>query len=82
MSYTRMLIGIAKKFEQPLSVEYNHERNIYKVSIEKVHLKDGYVRKNICGFGSTIEDACYHYLTIAKSKYIIHFLTDHSEKIY
>lgn len=81
MSYTHELIEIARRFEQPLSVEYSKERNIYKVYIDKVHLKDGYARTNIWGFGTTIEDACYQFICKARSKELMHFLTDHVEKI-
>lgn len=81
MSYTHELIEIARRFEQPLCVEYNKEMNIYKVYIDKVHSVDGYARKNIYGRGTTIEDACFHYIALARGSKIVHFLTDHQEEI-
>jgi len=76
MSYTHDLIAIASKFEQPMSVEYSKDKNLYRVSIDKVHFKDGHARKKIFGQGSTIEDACCDFIRLARGGEIIHFLTD------
>jgi hypothetical protein len=77
VSYTLKLIKYAREFQVPLSVEYSELSRKYKVSIDKVGFKNGYVRHPIHGFGYTIEDACYDYIRQASGGVLIHYLTDH-----
>jgi hypothetical protein len=81
VSYTTKLIKYAAEFQVPLSVEYSELRFVYKVSIDKVVFKNGYVRHPIHGFGYTIEDACFDYIKQATGGELIHYLTDHTIEI-
>lgn len=76
MSYTHELIKHARQFDQPLSVEYSDLRFIYKVWIDKVGYKNGYVRHPIYGFGYTIEDACNDFIRQARGGELTHYITE------
>lgn len=76
MSATQDLIRYAKRFEQPLCVEYNGLKNQYKVYINMVGYKDNYMNKQIFGLGFTIEDACYDFIRLARGGKLIHYITD------
>lgn len=82
MNYTLMLIDIASKFNQPLQLEHDSKNNVYKVSIQNVRLKEKYVRIFIYGKGTTISDACYDYLRLARSYELIHDITEQAIMIY
>lgn len=76
MSYTNQLIGLARRLEQPLSLERSDESNKYKVTINLVGYKDQYLRQSIFGLGFTIEDACYDYIRKSRGGKLVHYLTD------
>lgn len=78
-SCTNALIDYAQKLSQPISVK--QESETYKVSIEKVVLKRGYVRLNISGYGPTIEEACKDYLLKAQRGLLTNWLTDQEVEI-
>jgi hypothetical protein len=76
MAYTNDLIKYARQLEQPISVEYSEQRNLYKVWIDKVGFKNGYVRHPIHGFGCTIEDACNDFIRQARGGELTHYITE------
>ena len=76
MSYTKELCNFAFKVGQPLSVVYFSGVNRFVVCIECVAVKDGYMRPRLQGKGTTIEDACYDYLRLARGANLVNLITD------
>lgn len=81
MSYTTQLIKLAKKLDQPLSVEFDENRHLFKVSINMVGYKNGYLRQSIWGMGTLIEDACYDFIRKSRGGQIVHYITEQTADV-
>lgn len=75
------LIKYAKQLDSMLCVDYDKERNLYKIWLHMVGIRDKYLHSKLEAHGFTIEDACCDYLRKARTGTLVHYINDTTLKV-
>lgn len=70
--YLEYLIRIAKRINSLVVIDIDETKNIYKIHIYKVSLKEKFIPIKIYGLGTTVNDAAYDYVRLSRGFRLIH----------